>query len=172
MTLDLQSLSTAPPPPVDRVRRRVSRRRTRRRVLGASLVAALAVGVGLVAAPGVRDRGVGDAPLVALSAVAQGPDGARPLADGAVVRPEERVVFFVRSSAAGDATLREGDAPLYPDPGGTWALAAGESAPGGASPLAWRPDAPLAGPVRYRAEVCAEPGRRCGRATMTLRWAP
>ena len=165
----LPSLRDAPPPPLAEVRLRVVRRRNRRRGLRIAAVAAMAALL-LVVRPGVRDRGVGELPLVALDAVAEGPAGVRPLGDGALVGPDERVVFFVRSSLDGTATLREldGSAPVSVLP--PWAIDSGESAIGGGTPMSWRPDRTV-DRVRYELSVCAAPDR-CSTDALDLRWAP
>lgn len=163
------SLRDAPPPPVAEVHRRVVRRRNRRRGFRIAAVACVAALV-FVVRPGVRDRGVGELPLVALDAVAEGPTGVRPLADSAVVGPDERVVFFVRTSIGGTATLRERDGSAAVSVLQPWDVGAGESAVGGGTPMAWRPDRAV-DRVRYELSVCAAPDR-CSTDTLDLRWAP
>jgi hypothetical protein len=167
----------AAPPPIDRVRRRVARRKAVRGAVavGAPLAGIAVVGVLVVGQGdgGVRDRGTdvaGGAPLVGLDAVADGPGGPRPLADGVALGPDDRVVFFVRTSADGEATIREigrSSVVVYP-PTGTWSVRAGDNVPGGGSPLAWRTDQG-AGTVQYVVEVCAS-GGACATDAMTVRW--
>ncbi|MEQ1567855.1 MAG: hypothetical protein ABMA64_19605 [Myxococcota bacterium] len=168
------TLREAPPPPIHQVRRRVERRAARRRWLAGGVGAVGAVALGWVALePGVRDRGFGGSPDVALEAVAEGGAAPRPLADGAAVGPDERVVFFVRSTQAGYAWVREaGSTAVYPL-SGTWSIEAGETAVGGTSPQAWRPDGAL-GALRYELVVCPDPtpSERCSRDALTLRWGP
>lgn len=162
-----RNLREAAPPPIDRVRRRVRRRVARRALFRvAALVCVVAtVGVGVV---GGRDRGgAGTVPLVAIDAVAEGASGPRGLADGAEVGPDERVVFFVRSSIDGVAEVREGPDTVVL----SWPIAAGDNAVGGATPLSWRPDGPL-GVQRYEVTVCPTEGATTGCASdgLTLRW--
>jgi putative intracellular protease/amidase len=170
MTIELQRVREAEPPPVDRVRRRVARRRARRRVIAAvSTMAVALLAIGLATRPSVRDRGLAGVPQVALDAVAEGAGSPRALRDGDAVGAGERVVFFVRSSADGWATIREEGGAVVDQ----WPIRAGESAVGGETPQSWRPDRPL-GALRYELEVCPERERAsgCGSAGMTLRWAP
>jgi hypothetical protein len=175
---DWSELASAPPPPLARVYARARRRRLAQGAAGVIGAMAVAAGVllGLQPGEGGRDRGVGRLPLVSLEAVAEGPQGgARPLPDGGSVGAAERVVFFVRSSAPGEALLREhgpaGTAVVWPAEGG-WALPAGEHAPGGDQPLSWRPDGG-AGKYRYELRVCPEPGARdCATSWLELVWTP
>lgn len=170
--MNLAPLRDAAPPPIERVRRRASRRRARRRALAVGALVGVAL-LGVVAArpSTTRDRGVAGAPLVSLEAVADGPRGPRPLADGGAVGPDEQVVFFVRSDRPGWAEVREEGTLVWPASGQSWAVVAGENVPGGGSPVAWRPDRP-ADALRYEARVCDDPeAARCGVAGLTLRWS-
>lgn len=171
-------LREAPPPPIDRVYARVRRRRLAKAAAGslASVAVAAAVLLALVPAS-TRDRGLSGAPLVGIDAVALREGYAlRPLADGATVSREERVVFMVRTSEAGTATLTEhglaGEVVVWPS-SGMWQVDGGEQTPGGSSPLSWRPDGGP-GQYRYEASVCSAPDAQgaCGHASLHLVWAP
>jgi hypothetical protein len=170
-------LSSASPPPLAQVYARARRRRIGRLAQGAVGALAVAAAALLALQPGEgRDRGMGHLPLVELEAVAEGPQGsARPLSGGGSVGPSERVVFFARSSGPGEALLREhgpaGAVVVWPA-AGSWALAAGEQAPGGEQPLSWRPDGGP-GAYRYELRVCPEPGSTdCATSWLELVWAP
>lgn len=145
------------------------------RPFGGGLLALAAAGLVFVlgpptGAPDGRDKGMGAGPaLVALSAVAEGPAGLRPLTAGSAVAPDERVVFWIDASTAGSLTLVEDGATVVYPQTGAWSARAGSQAVGGDSPLAWRPD--VAGPHRYTAELCVSDGR-CVTHDLALEWTP
>lgn len=176
----LESLRQATPPPIDRVYARIRKRRTVRMIAASAtsvLTAALLLVMFTPSAPGLRDRGMSRAPHVAIEAVAEGGARApRPLREGGVIAPDERVLFIVRSSLPGEAVLTEHDASgpsvVWPA-SGSWRIE-GEAIPGGNTPLSWRPDR---GPGRYRYEATVCPGDsavlgECGHAELELLWAP
>lgn len=148
----------------------IAGRRRRRRLAGAT-VAASAVAALLVALPDgatTRTRGLGGAPLVGISAVAEGPRGLRPLASGDALRPGEQVVFRLAASADGDLTFTEaGGAPIWP-PAGAWSVRVGTHFLGD-PPLAWTPDHP--GPTTLVARLCPL-GGTCGTAEFVVNDAP
>ena len=134
-------------------------------------LAAAAVAVFAVSLPDdFRNKGLGSGPIstVQLNAVAEGPDGIRPLADGATVRAGEWVVFQADASVAGTLTLSEGSTPLGP----SWAVdSPGAHFFGGITPLAYRPDeGEPSGPRRYVVELCSDE-TGCVSADLTLSWA-
>jgi hypothetical protein len=115
-----------------------------------------------------RPRGVGGAPLVGIEAVAEGPAGLRPLADGGELRAGERVVFRVTAGGPGALTVAEqGGARIWP-PSGAWAVEGGVHWLGD-PPMAWTPDHP--GRATVVAELCGA-GGACERASFTVDSAP
>ena len=145
--------------------------------LGLAAVAAIALVLGLPR-EGVRDRGADADLVVHLEAAADGPDGLRPLAGGAVVHPGERVIFRARTSGPGWLLISEigpagSEAPVFPTDGHPVAVQAGTAIPGGDQPLSWRPDDGT-GPRTYAVRLCpsASIGRECASDVLSLSWEP
>ena len=158
-------------PTLEAIRDRPPAASTGRWAVGAGVLLAASALI-WVALPGealVRDRGVGAGPVgVRLAAVAEGPDGVRPLASGARVGADEKVGFWVDASGTGALTLVEDDGrAVYPGSGQTWRASKGEQVLGGAAPLAYRPDE--SGPHSYTVELCE--GGRCAKDRLVLEWA-
>ena len=149
-------------PPLSAIR---PRRRWQAPAMGVALAMA-AAGLLAVLPAGdgpLRDRGTSTAGVpVSLGAVAEGPSGTRKLRDGDRVRADERVVFWVDTSAPGDLVLYENGRSIV----GDWSVGAGAHAVGGPTPQSWRPDEGL-GPMTYRVERCGPP---CVDATLRLVW--
>ena len=141
-----------------------------------ALAAAAALVVMIQPSDEQRNKGVPPTSIVtvSLSAVAEGPAGARPLSEGALVQPGEWVVFQASVDASGELRLYEDGVrvSLQQQP---WRVGPGAHFAGPDSPVAYRPDAVGAGGLRrYTLELCAgQPGERssCHTDTLTLRWA-
>ncbi|MCA9566305.1 MAG: hypothetical protein KC656_00610 [Myxococcales bacterium] len=133
--------------------------------LAALLLATLLLGS---PAPDTRTRGTapGDAPKVELLAVVDGTP--RALGDGAALAGDERVVFTVRASVAGEVVLTEVGARTTEIL--RWHVHAGDNVLGGAAPLSWRPDDITGGPRRYVVRLCEGGGPRCAEDALSLRW--
>lgn len=120
----------------------------------------------------LRARGGGstDADLV-LRAVAEGGGAPRKLTDGALVGPDEQVVFEVETGAEGELVVDEvGERTTRVWPvGATWEVDAGRHFVGGAHALAWRADEP--GLHQYMATFCPSSGGPCTTTSLTLRWS-
>lgn len=153
-------------------RRRSGQRR--RLAMGSMAMAALAlVAVAIPSSSWVaeqRARGLAVVEgSVQLQALAEGPSGRRVLADGASVRPSEQVVFQALTDAEGTLTLSEGTRALYPVTG-AWSVAAGAHFPGGASPLAYRPDEGSGARVYTVVWCSAAVPSECAEDSMILLW--
>lgn len=134
-------------------------------------VAAVLLLVPLLRPDPYRNKGEGVVTArVTLEAVAEGPTGNRPLSAGALVRPDERVVFFVTATEPGVLRLTEGTTDLL---GAAWRVDAGRHAPGGDPPLSYRPDTPIDG-ATYGVEWCPDSAAfgtsACVSDGMALQW--
>lgn len=137
-----------------------------------ALAATLALVLTYAATPdtSVRARGVASGTSgVVLRALAEGPQGARPLAHGDVLSVGEAVVFEAHVGTAGTLTVTEDDVVLWPVQG-TWSIPAGRHALGGPVPQAWRPDTP--GKHTYTATFCPDGGGPCVHDALELQWRP
>ena len=145
-------------------------RRANRWIWGAAgLLAASALAWLAMPVDEVRSRGAGALPAgsVVLNAVAEGPEGLRPISDGRVAA-DERVVFWVTARVPGAIVITEdGSGAVFPT-SGTWQVDAGEHAPGGQQPLTWRPD-DNGGNHAYLVELCDANGA-CAADTLNLAW--
>jgi hypothetical protein len=139
-------------------------------LLAIAAAAALAI---LVPTGATRDRttAAGAPGDVHLEAVVEGPEGNRAVVTGELMTRGERLVFRIRTGASGILTLEEvGTGTIYPRGESVWEVSSGEHVPGGASPLAWRPDTG-SGDRIYRVSLCNSAGA-CATDELSVRWLP
>lgn len=125
-------------------------------VRASGLLAALLL-AGLLPSGWRARGGAGFGADVVLEAAAEGPQGLRRLGDGAVIAPDERVVFRVSASRRGSLHIVDDAGRLVFPVQGTWWVGPGTVTAGGSHALSWRPEA--AGPVTLHAVLCVDASR-------------
>ncbi|MEN0063481.1 MAG: hypothetical protein AAGA48_15120 [Myxococcota bacterium] len=155
----------------------IGRRRKRRRRAWVAASGVIMAGLVVVAlGPPVsteRERGGVEAPQVVLRAVAEGPQGLRPLASSSRLGSDEAVVFQIETTEPGTLSLGvDGGAHIWPPVGQTWHVDAGEHYVGTDVPLSWTPDADPTAPKKVVATLCAEDApTSCATASLVVSWA-